>query len=134
MNRILQEFAVEITVLFLLLIGIGNAHAQDTPIKGPLPLQCLPLMHTDTHIASPLWTHFSSHGACGEWWCIDRKTKLRQMNAYCGTITELPKVGGRVATILKSLDPLKTAQDSPKRFPILPLTDPTFHELRQELK
>lgn len=118
----------------LLLAFIGLAQAQDDPIKGNLPLQCLPLMHTDTHIASPPWVHYSSHGVCVEHWCIDRKTKLRQMNTYCGLISELPKVGGRVATILKSPDPLKTARESPGRFPILPLTDTRFNELRSELR
>ncbi len=111
-----------------------TANAQDDPITGSLNMKCLPLMHTDTHIASPVWIHWSSHGVCSEHWCINRKTARRQINTFCGLPSEMPKVGGRLQTILKSSDPLKTANDSPQRFPILPLTDTRFHALRADLR
>lgn len=128
--------ALLILAVFLLgvFVAVPTARAQDAPIKGDIPLQCLPNMHTDRHIASPLWVHYSIHGVCVEHWCVDRKTGLRQMNTYCGLLSELPKVGGRVQTIIKSADPLKTARESPKRFEILPLTDTRFNELRSELR
>lgn len=116
-----------VKVLILLLITIQTAFAQ--------PL-CLPA--SDSLTASPIYTHISKNGACVWWYCYldefsDRFPTAVQRNTYCGLPTEFSKIGGRVDTIRKAADPLKSLQDAPKRFPILPLSDPQFDALRSEL-
>lgn len=42
-------------------------------------------------------------------------------NVWCGTPDELPKVGGRVRTIINAADPLKSLQTLPSRVPMTKL-------------
>lgn len=114
--------------LGLSLILSGSVFAQ--------PL-CLPSMSASSLTASPLYTHISKNGACVWWYCylseFSEKYPLAiQKNAYCGLPAELSKVGSRVDTIRKAPDPLKSLQDAPKRFTILPLSAPLFQALRSE--
>lgn len=109
--------------LGLSLILSGSALAQ--------PL-CLPSMSASSLTASPLYTHISKNGACVRWYCYQENPAV-QSNTYCGLPSELSKVGTRINTIVKSPNPLKSLQDAPKRFTILPLSDPQFQVLRSEI-
>jgi hypothetical protein len=95
--------------------------------------KCLPMMDTQTHLATEMWSSISANGVCVRWWCIQRDKGLRQINTYCGLWSEIPKVGGRVDTIRKASDPLKSLNDAGKRFPIKDLFSPEFNELRAEI-
>ena len=54
-------------------------------------------------------------------------------NAYVGTVPEFAKVGGRIATIVKAADPLKSLQTLPQRITVLPITDPSLAAIVAEM-
>lgn len=112
-NLLCQEFAVELTALFIGLLFVGGANAQ----------ACLPTTDLSSTTASPLYFAKNDKGVCVSWYCYGTKATI---STYCGTWAELPKVGGRIQTIQKAKDPLKSLQDAHKRFKIVPLDDPSM--------
>lgn len=97
--------------------------------SSALAQQCLPDRDNATHVAGPLKLSAAPGGVCVKWHCAERGTGRLQTNTYCGTLAELPKVGGRLQTIMKAADPLKSLQTAGSRFTILPLSDPMFDGL-----
>lgn len=90
-------------LLPILLALCGVAHAQSA-----LPTQTPDLPGSAYTLTSP-------NGSC-IWWYVykDRITPENQLGiefvAYCAVPSEFSKIGGRVATIVKSADPLKSLQ------------------------
>jgi len=81
--------------------------------------------------ASELFFSYNPTGVCVKWICYlpefsEKYPSATQKNQYCGSWAEQSKVGGRIETIQKAADPLKSLQDAPKRFPMLPLSDPSM--------
>lgn len=108
------------TILILIVGFLGLACAE------AFAQQCLPDRDNATYVATPLKLSASPEGVCVKWHCAERGTGRLQTNTYCGTLAELPKVGRRLQTIMKSADPLKSVQTAGSRFTILPLSDPMF--------
>lgn len=104
------------TILFIA-AAFHQAHAQVIP-------PCLPALDQTSQTASPLYSGVTKNGAWVYWFCYTATTRTQV--TYVGSTAELSKVGGRVATILKSLNPLQSLQTAGSRFPILPLTDPSL--------
>ncbi len=67
-----------------------------------------------------MFHYISANGAC-VWWYVQRPAFTEQnqtaveFNAYCASKAELPKIGGRVSTIVGAADPLKSLQTLRKR-------------------
>lgn len=99
----------------------GAAHAQVMP-------KCLPLGNDK---GSSLFMSHNATGVCVRWHCyLDEFTPeyptAVQSVTYCGTWGQMNLVGGRVQTIQKAADPLKSLQDLPKRITVVPLSDPSM--------
>ncbi|MBX3605357.1 MAG: hypothetical protein KF788_08800 [Piscinibacter sp.] len=115
----------------LLLAAAGAAVAQGEE-------QCLPDAAGGSMVASRAFVTFSAEGACVRWLCyLDTFSPQHpagiQVNMFCGTLAELPKVGGRLQTIMKASDPLAMLRSAGKRFPIVPLSsDPVLARLAAE--
>lgn len=106
------------TALFLF-AAFHQAHAQAWPTA-------LPNIDGTSLKAGPPILGASRNGVWIVWFHVDPVTNKLMRVAYVGTPAELSKVGGRIATILKSADPLRSLQTAGSRFPILPLTDPSL--------
>lgn len=105
-----------LTFYTMLLCGAANAQVAPT---------CLPNI-ADAASATASRPHFgaSKNGAWVTWDCYGATGTVRM--TYIGTLPEIAKVGGRVATIIKAPDPLRSLQTAGQRFAILPLTDPSL--------
>lgn len=125
-------------ILFLI-AAFHQAHAQTVP--------CLPALDGKSLTASPMYSGVSKNGAWVYWYCVTgtdtvvtTATGVSVIKApvtpviYVGTIAELAKVGGRIATITKAADPLRSLQTAGQRFPILPLTDPSLAAVVADMK
>lgn len=119
-------------------------------------LLCLPLLaHAQTALPeltsnNPGSLHYlaTKNGAC-VWWFVDKGkfTEADQlgyeMNLYCAAASEFSKVGGRLETIIKSANPLKSLQTLPNRVPVSKIRcpglgkctaeDPTLADLMADL-
>lgn len=112
----------KLMILATVLLTAGSvmeARAQFIP-------PCLPAIDNNSLTASPIYSGVSKNGAWVRWYCYDDATLTVTKVQYVGTLAELSKVGGRVATIIKAADPLRSLQTAGNRFPILPLTDPSL--------
>ncbi len=95
-------------ILAALLFAASTAHAQSA----------LPNLTPD-HPSAPYYL-ISKNGGC-IWWYVDKGkfTETDQLGfefvAYCATPAEFSKIGGRLATIVNSADPLKSLQTLPNR-------------------
>lgn len=104
------------TILFLV-AAFHQAHAQVIP-------PCLPALNQSSLTASPIYSGVTKNGAWVYWFCYTATTRTQV--TYVGSTAELSKVGSRIQTILKAIDPLRSLQTAGSRFPILPLTDPSL--------
>ncbi len=104
-DRLLNE--IQMRALILLFMSL-SANAQTA----------LPEMLHDSPGA--MYHHISPNGAC-VWWYAQLPTFTAsnqngvELNVYCANKTELPKIGGRVQTIISAADPLKSLQTLRKR-------------------
>lgn len=112
--------------LLAVLLSLGFAVAQAQTVSPT----CLPYPYGT---GSPLFSGVSKNGAWAWWFCpmLDPATGLtsltvRERFEYVGTVPEFSKIGGRLATIVNALDPLKSLQTAGSRFTILPLSDPSL--------
>lgn len=106
-------------LLFALLLVSAQAAA--------LPL-CLPLGNDKG--SRPFLSH-NDKGVCVRWHCYldtfsDEYPTAVQSVTYCGAWSQLHLVGGRIQTIQKAPDPLKSLQELPKRITVVPLSDPSM--------
>ena len=114
------------TLLFPLLILSSGAFAQSPP--------CMPYVDTPDWIWSTPKFSVSKNGAWVSWVCWSTVLGVRDRRiTYVGTVPEFSKVGGRIATITKATDPLKSLQTLPQRITVLPLTDPSLSKIAAEL-
>lgn len=104
--------------------------AQTSPAPYTVTAWCLPIYQnpapiSDGFIQGSLNGDLNRAGVCVRWNCQRLESGLRKFQKVemCGTWGELPKVPGRLATMYKAGDPLKSFNEAGKRFPILPLTD-----------
>jgi len=105
----------------LALVG-GAALAQLPYTTKPA---CLPASTPSSLTASLHYLSFNEKGVCVRWYCFPLEGVITK-TTYCGTWAELSKVGARVQTIQKAGDPLVSLQNAGKRFPMVPLTDPSM--------
>jgi hypothetical protein len=98
---------------FMLCMAAGLAQAQ----------ACLPAGDDKSTKASPPYVTYNANGMCWRWYCYGQE--IRVLTA-CGTWAQMHLVGGRVQTIQKAADPLKSMLDAPKRFTVVPLSDPSM--------
>lgn len=107
---------MRLLAFFLLLLSL-NAQAQP----------CMPYVETPGWVVSTPRTGVTKNGAWIWWYCWSTKPGVPDRRVgYVGTLAEFPKIGGRIATIAKAADPLKSLQTLPKRITMLPLTDPSL--------
>lgn len=117
-------------LLYIGAVALFACVALLLPLKAramPFALDCLP--------ASPAAVHsfVSLDGACAWYSCRPPGATVDRVTAWCGPVSEWGKVGGRLATIIKAADPLKSAQTADKRFPIADLNGPEFATLRAQM-
>ena len=117
-------------ILASLLLAPVLALAQGTEVCLPSPVNAIPADQS-VIFGSPAVLTYNSTGVCIKWICYlptfsDQFPSATQKNQYCGSWTELSKVGGRIETIQKATDPLKSLNNAGKRFPIVPLSDPSM--------
>jgi len=115
--RIARTMALA-AILFLF-AAFHQAHAQAWP-------QVLPNIDGTSLKAGPPILGASRNGVWLVYFYVHPETNKLMRVSYVGTLPELSKVGGRLATILKSANPLLSLQTAGNRFPILPLTDPSL--------
>jgi hypothetical protein len=108
-----------------LFLTAALAHAQEVP-------PCLPATNDDSTTASPIYIGMSKNGVWVEWYCYSSAGMVHVV--YVGTLAELAKAGGRVSTIIKATDPLRSLQTAGSRFTILPLTDPSLKNVLADMK
>jgi hypothetical protein len=113
--------------LALLLLALPLAAAAQVPYL--VKPSCIPEVKTPGWIAGVPEVQWNTVGVCVRWFCgpdpyVDNGTY--QVVQYCGTWAEFAKVPGRIATIKKATDPLKSAQTAGSRYVIVPLTDPSM--------
>ena len=110
-----------------LLLLLPLTAAAQTPYT--VPVTCIPALATPGWAATEPQLKWNDVGICVQWDCVpstyEVDGKYRAVTYY-GTWAEFAKVPGRVATIKKAADPLKSAQDAGKRYTIVPLTDPSM--------
>lgn len=110
----------------LLLLFAASANAQNLGTT-----KCLPAMDDTSLTASPAYTSWNLTGVCVRWYCYlpeftpEYPSGIQKVT-YCGTWAIQNLVGGRVQTIQKAADPLKSLNDAGKRFTIVPMTDPSM--------
>lgn len=119
------------SLLFLLLLACGSSRAQ---VFIP---PCLPNTDTAEWSGGNLVTGVSANGAWAYWLCLPNvfdATHQPTMVTYVGTLAQLNLVGGRLQTIIKAADPLKSLQTLPQRVTVLPLTDPSLAAVLADMK
>lgn len=87
---------------------------------------CLPASDAASTTASPPYVTHNAAGMCWRWYCYPAGTREARLVTSCGTWAQMHLVGARVQTIQKAADPLKSLQDAPKRFTVLPMSDPAM--------
>lgn len=112
-----------LAALFVFLCGSANAAPP-----------CMPYVDTPGWVwSTPHWG-VTKHGAWIRWACWSTVPGVADRRiTYVGTVPEFSKVGGRIATITKAADPLKSLQTLPQRVTVLPLTDPSLQAIVAEL-
>lgn len=60
---------------------------------------------------------FTANGQCVWWyvWKADQDVNVNPLRVYCGVVSQMPNVGGRLNTIRAAADPLYSLQTLPKR-------------------
>ena len=104
--------------LLALLLLCTSAQAQT--VSPP----CMPYVDTPGWVWSTPKMGVTKNGAWITWTCWSTTGLRDRFVTYVGTVPEFSKVGGRVATMVKAADPLKSLQTLPQRITVLPLTDP----------
>lgn len=115
------------SALISLALLAGAAHAQP----------CLPNTDTAEWSGGNMVVGASANGAWVTWLCLPNVFDATHQSTrvmYVGTLTQLPNVGGRVQTIIKAADPLKSLQTLPQRVTVLPLTDPSLAAVIADMK
>jgi len=117
-----MDLLSRITLAAVLAVASSMALAQ---VPYTVPAQCLPSSDPSSTTASLPYLSFNAKGVCVRWYCFPPGVTINKV-IYCGTWAELSKVGARVQTIQKAADPLASLQNAGKRFPMVPLTDPSM--------
>ncbi len=112
-------------LLALALLLPSLAFGQAYTVKAA----CLPAVDPQSTVASTPWLRWNATGVCVRWNCYKTATASAAGVTYCGTWAEQSKVGGRVNTIQKAADPLKSLQTAGARFPMVPMTDPSMSDM-----
>jgi hypothetical protein len=95
---------------------------------------CLPYVDTPNWVWSTPKMGITKNGAWYRWTCWSTVPGIPDRTiTYVGTVPEFSKIGGRVATIVKAADPLKSLQTLPQRITVLPLTDPSLSAIAADL-
>lgn len=87
---------------------------------------CIPYVETPGYVVSDPKMGLTKNGGWIRWTCWSTTGGPDRVVTYVGTLAEIPKVSGRLATIMKAADPLKSLQTLPNRITVLPLTDPSL--------
>lgn len=94
---------------------------------------CMPYVTTPGWVVSDPQMGVSKNGAWIRWKCWSTTGQPDRIVSYVGTVPEFAKVGGRIATIVKAADPLKSLQTLPQRITVLPITDPSLAAIVAEM-
>lgn len=116
------------TVVALLCLVAAAPRAQ-TATPYLVKPACMPVVSTPGWRAANQQIRTNAAGVCVSWECLPDAWKpgdAVRVVTYCGTWMEAAKASARIDTIRKAADPLKSLHDAGKRYPIVPLTDPSM--------
>jgi hypothetical protein len=91
-------------------------------------------MDTAAYASSQFRVGVTTNGQWARWYCTNKTTNAVTVVTLVGLRSELSRIGGRVDTILKAADPLKSLQAAGSRFTVRPLTDPTLAAIYDDAK
>lgn len=85
-------------------------------------------------IGSPLRGGVTKNGGWIRYYCAEIGTGLLVKVIRVSTVDDLANAGGRIRTIIRASDPLKSMQTAPARINMLPLTDPSLSAIVGDIR
>lgn len=107
---------------------------SDNPLRSDSPAEWVQPAQNTAWIGSPLRVGFTVNGLWSRYHCAEVGTGRLVAVSRVSTSDDLPNVGGRIRTIIRASDPLKSLQSAGQRITILPLGDPALSAIVADME